>query len=176
VKIRALAAPVIAAALLLGTAGCGVFVPTATMKQYSAGDGLNVNVGKLELRNVMVITDESGDASLVGTIVNDSTNVQYVTAQFRTTTPIDVKFVAPEGITKIGLADDNPVIVHGTALKAGQYVEIYFQYGGEDGVGISIPVWDGTNPVYAPYAPSLYTPAPTPAPTAVPTPTETPAN
>lgn len=171
-NFRALAVPVIAAALLLGTAGCGVFVPTATMKQYSAGDGLNVNVGKLELRNVMVITDESGDASLVGTIVNDSTNVQYVTAQFQTATPVDVKFVAPEGITKIGIADGNPVVLRGTALTAGQYIEIYFQYGGEDGVGVSIPVWDGTNPNYAPYAPSLYTPEPTP----VPTPTETPSN
>jgi hypothetical protein len=141
------------------------------LKPYSASDGLNVNVGDLMLRNVLVITDESGDASLVATIVNNTTNVQYVTAEFRTSTPGEITFTAAEGLTKLGLADDNPHILAGTGLKPGQYVEIYFQYGGQDGVSASIPVLDGTDPLYAPYAPSLFVPEPTP----VPTPSETPA-
>jgi hypothetical protein len=63
VNIRALASTTLAATLLLGTAGCGIFVDSATLKPYSASDGLNVDVGGLQLRNVLVITDESGDAS-----------------------------------------------------------------------------------------------------------------
>ena len=166
--IRALASTAIAATLLLGTAGCGIFVDSATLKPYSAGDGLNVNVGDLHLRNVLVITDDSGDASLVATIVNNTTNVQYLTVQFRTDTPVDLKIVANEGLTKVGLADDNPAIANGTALKAGQYVDIYFQYGGQDGVTMSIPVIDSTNPLYAPYAPSLFVPEPVVTPSATP--------
>ena len=167
-NIRALASTALAAALLLGTAGCGIFVDSATLKPYSAGDGLNVNVGGLQLRNVLVITDESGDASLVATIVNDTTNVQYLTVEFRTDTPIDLTVIANEGLTKVGLADDNPAIATGTALKAGQYVDIYFQYGGQDGVMMSIPVLDGTYELYAPYAPSLFVPEPVVTPSATP--------
>lgn len=169
-NIRALATTSLAAALLLGTAGCGVFVPTATLKPYSASDGLNVTVGDLQLRNVLVITDESGDASMIATIVNPTTNVQNVTVEFRVDNPVDLVLVAAEGLTKVGLADGNPAIVSGLGLVAGQYVDVYFQYGGQDGVTLAVPVLDSTDPIYAPYAPSLFTPEPaaTPEPTATP--------
>ena len=170
-NIRALATTTLAATLLLGTAGCGIFVDAATLNPYSASDGLNVDVGGLQLRNVLVITDESGDASLVFTIVNDTTNVQYLTVELRTDTPVDLTIVANEGLTKVGLADDNPAIATGTALKAGQYVDIYFQYGGQDGVTMAIPVLDGTYELYAPYAPSLFVPEPVVSPSASPSPT-----
>lgn len=170
-NIRALATTTLAATLLLGTAGCGIFVDTATLNPYSASDGLNLDVGGLQLRNVLVITDESGDASLVVTIVNDTTNVQYLTVQFRTDTPVDLTIVANEGLTKVGLADGNPAIATGTALKAGQYVDIYFQYGGQDGVTMAIPVLDGSHTLYAPYAPSLFVPEPVVSPSATPSPT-----
>lgn len=170
-NIRALATTTLAATLLLGTAGCGIFVDTATLNPYSASDGLNLDVGGLQLRNVLVITDESGDASLVVTIVNDTTNVQYLTVEFRTVNPVDLTIVANEGLTKVGLADDNPAIATGTALKAGQYVDIYFQYGGQDGVTIAIPVLDGSHTLYAPYAPSLFVPEPVVSPSATPSPT-----
>jgi hypothetical protein len=170
VHIRAIATATLAATLLVGTAGCGVFVPTATLKPYSASDGLNVTVGDLQLRNVLVITDETGAASLIATIVNPTTNVQYLTAEFRVDTPVDVTIVANEGLTKVGLADGNPVVVAGLGLVAGQYVNIYFQYGGQDGVTLGVPVLDSSDPIYAPYSPSLFTPEPTstPEPTATP--------
>jgi len=171
VNIRALATTTLAATLLLGTAGCGIFVDAATLKPYSASDGLNVDVGDLHLRNVLVVTDESGDASLVATLVNNTTNVQYLTVQFRTEIPVDLTIVANEGLTKVGLADDNPAIATGTALKAGQYVDIYFQYGGQDGVEMAIPVLDGSHTLYAPYAPSLFIPEPVVSPSATPSPT-----
>ncbi len=170
-NIRALATTTLAATLLLGTAGCGIFVDAATLNPYSASDGLNVDVGGLQLRNVLVITDESGDASLVFTIVNDTTNVQYLTVELRTETPVDLTIVANEGLTKVGLADGNPAIATGTALRAGQYVDIYFQYGGEDGVTMAIPVLDGSHSLYAPYAPSLFVPEPVVSPSATPSPT-----
>ena len=170
-NIRALATTTLAATLLLGTAGCGIFVDTATLNLYSASDGLNVDVGGLQLRNVLVITDESGDASLVFTIVNDTTNVQYLIVELRTDTPVDLTIVANEGLTKVGLADGNPAIATGTALKAGQYVDIYFQYGGQDGVTMAIPVLDGSHSLYAPYAPSLFVPEPVVTPSATPSPT-----
>ncbi len=170
-NIRALASTSLAAILLLGTAGCGLFVDAATLKPYSASDGLNVDVGELQLRNVLVITDESGDASLVATIVNNTTEIQYLNVEFRTDVPVDLAIVANEGLTKVGLADDNPAIATGTSLKAGQYVDIYFQYGEQDGVSMAIPVLDGSLSLYAPYAPSLFIPEPVVSPAVTPSPT-----
>lgn len=170
-SLRALTTVALASALLVGTAGCGLLVPTATMKEYSAGDGLNIVVGDLKFRNVLIITDASGDASMIGTIVNPTTNVQYVTAEFRGDSAFDVTLVANEGLTKIGLADGYPIIVRGLGLTAGQYLDVYFQYGGQDGATLAVPVLDASNPLYSTYSPSLFTPEPTP----VPTPSETPA-
>lgn len=170
-SLRALTAVALASTLLAGTAGCGLLVPTATQKEYSAGDGLNIVVGDLKFRNVLIITDASGDASLIATIVNPTTNVQYVTAEFRGVTAFDVTLIANEGLTKIGLADGYPIIVRGLGLSAGQYLDVYFQYGGQDGATLAVPVLDASNPLYSTYSPSLVTPEPTP----VPTPSETPA-
>ena len=81
--IRALASTALAATLLLGTAGCGIFVDSATLKPYSAGDGLNVNVGGLQLRNVLVITDESGIHDILGHIFRFNWNfwlIQFIAA------------------------------------------------------------------------------------------------
>lgn len=171
--IRALTAAALASSVLVGTAGCGLLVPTATQKEYSAGDGLNIAIGDLKFRNVIIITDASGDASLIATIVNPTTNVQYVTAEFRGDTAFDVTLVVNEGLTKIGLADGYPIIVRGLGLRAGQYLDVYFQYGGQDGATLAVPVLDASNPLYSTYSPSLFTPAPTMTPT--PTPSETPA-
>jgi hypothetical protein len=172
VPLRALTTIALASALLAGTAGCGLLVPTATMKEYSAGDGLNIAVGDLKFRNVLIITDASGDASMIGTIVNPTTTVQFVTAEFRGDTAFDVTLVANEGLTKIGLADGYPIIVRGLGLSAGQYLDVYFQYGDQDGAVLAVPVLDASNPLYSTYSPSLFTPAPTPTPT----PSETPAD
>jgi hypothetical protein len=103
--------------------------------------------------------------------VNPTTNVQYVTAEFRGETAFDVTLIANEGLTKIGLADGYPIIVRGLGLSAGQYLDVYFQYGGQDGATLAVPVLDASNPLYSTYSPSLVTPEPTP----VPTPSETPA-
>ncbi len=174
-SLRALTTIALASALLVGTAGCGLFVPTATQKEYSAGDGLNIVVGDLKLRNVLIITDASGDASMIATIVNPTTDVQFVTAEFRGDTAFDVTIVANEGLTKVGLADGYPIVVRGLGLSAGQYLDVYFQYGDADGATLAVPVLDASNPLYSTYSPSLFTPEPTPAPTPVPTPSETPA-
>lgn len=171
-SLRALTTIALASALLAGTAGCGLLVPTATMKEYSAGDGLNIAVGDLKFRNVVIITDASGDASLIGTIVNPTTTVQFVTAEFRGDTAFDVTLVANEGLTKVGLADGYPIIVRGLGLSAGQYLDVYFQYGDQDGAVLSVPVLDASNPLYSTYSPSLFTPEPTPVPTPSETPTE----
>ena len=177
-KARALAVTAVTTALLLGTAGCGFFVPTATNKQYAASDGVSVNVGDLKIRNVILITDSTGAGSLIGTIVNDTTNPQNITIELRGTTSVTATVASSTAVTEMG-TNGSTVLFAGANLVAGTYEPVYFQYGGQDGVLATIPVLDGTDPLYAPFEPSKLTPTATPtpwndlvttAPTATPTP------
>ena len=169
-NVRALTAAAVATAVLLGTAGCGVFVETATLKPYSAGDGVNATVGSIGLRNMLLITDESGDGSLIGTIVNDSGAAAHLTFELRGATALSETIASEPGLTLLGIKDVSATIFPGAELTAGQYATIYVQYGSADGVEVTVPVLDGTNPVYAPYTPTLIKPAPIPVVTETPAP------
>lgn len=148
-RIRALAATAVASALLLGTAGCGVVVETATLKHYEPSDGVSANVGDLAIRNLLVITNDVGDASLVGTIVNDGSSLEFVTLEVRGTATLTAESGAYPGITTFGAATGNPVILNGVGVVAGEYVDVYVQYGGHEGQLVHVPVLDGVDPVYA---------------------------
>ena len=163
-RIRAIATVAVASALLLGTAGCGVFVETATLKPYAASDGVSATVGDVHVRNLLVITNEVGDAALVGTVVNDGTSLELVTVEVRGATELSTQVGAYPGLTKVGIADDNPVVFYGAGVIAGEYVDVYIQYGSNDGALVTVPVLDGSEPFYAPYVPEAIAPAVTEAP------------
>ncbi|MEN9740086.1 MAG: hypothetical protein RLZ72_352 [Actinomycetota bacterium] len=153
-RIRALATAAVASALLLGTAGCGVFTPTATLKHYDASDGVSANIGQLSVRNLLVVTNGSGDAALVGSIVNHGSSLEFLSVEVRGATTVSTETGAYPGNTKMGIADDNPVVLFGAGVVAGQYVDVYLQYGSNEGQLVSVPVLDGTDPLYAPYVPA----------------------
>ena len=163
-RIRALATITVASALLLGTAGCGMVTETATLKSYAASDGVNVTVGDVHFRNLLVIANESGDAALVSSVVNDSNSLELVTVEVQGATVLSTQVGAYPGITKLGIADENPIVFYGAGVVAGEYVDVYVQYGANDGQLISVPVLDGTDPVYAPYVPKAIAPAVVPVP------------
>ncbi|MFM6968064.1 MAG: hypothetical protein ACKOWN_03910 [Microbacteriaceae bacterium] len=158
-RIRALATITVASALLLGTAGCGVFVETATLKQYSASDGVAANVGDVHFRNLLIVTNEAGDAAIVSSVVNNGSNLEFVNVEVRGATTLSTQVGAYPGLTAIGIADDNPVVFYGAGVVAGEYVDVYVQYGANDGQLVSVPVLDGTDPLYAPYVPEAVEPA-----------------
>ena len=110
------------------------------------------------MRNALVITDESGDAALVGTIVNDGDNLELVTVEVRGAATLSTKVGAYPGITKVGIADGNPIVFFGAGVVPGEYVEVYVQYGSFDGQLLNVPVLDGTEAFYAPYAPGAAAP------------------
>ncbi|MEY4312746.1 MAG: hypothetical protein RLZZ319_255 [Actinomycetota bacterium] len=161
-NVRALAATAVAASLLLGTAGCGVFVETATLKPYAASDGINVTVGSIDLRDVLIITDETGDGSLIGTVVNNSGTVAHLTVELRGATALTEVIAVEPGVTLLGVAGSTATIFSGAELSAGQYATVYVQYGSADGVETPVPVLDGTDPLYASYTPTLLAPTPEP--------------
>ena len=163
-RIRALATVIVASALLLGTAGCGVFVETATLKQYDASDGVSADIGDMHVRNALIITNEAGDAALIGSIINDGTSFELLTVEIRGTIANSTQIGIYPGLTKLGIADDNPIVLYGAGVTPGQNASVYIQYGANDGQLLSVPVLDGSLAIYAPYVPDALAPAVVDAP------------
>lgn len=158
-RIRALVTVTVASALLLGTAGCGVLVETATLKQYAASDGVSIDIGDLHVRNALIITNEVGDAALIGSVINNGSSFELLTVELRGTIGNSTQIGIYPGLTKLGIADDNPIVLYGAGVVPGQYASVYVQYGTNDGQLVSVPVLDGSLEIYAPYVPEALPPA-----------------
>lgn len=153
-RLRALATTTLAAALLAGTAGCGVLLEPATLQSYSPSDGVNAEVGDVSVRNALLVANSSGDGALVMTFVNSGDALVFVNVELRGARNLSASVAAYPGITKVGIADDNPLVFTNAEVFAGTYAEVYFQYGNFEGALATVPVLDGTEVIYAPYAPN----------------------
>lgn len=155
-KIRIASSIALAAGLLLGASGCAMMAPQATLEKYAPSDGIDVNVGDIDLRNVLLIADESGENfNVVFSSVNNSgapvdltvsfegENSKYATAEFN----------VPEGIAEFGNpeGEETPVLVTVGGLRAGATISANFQVAGASEVQYDVPVLDGTLPEYRAY-------------------------
>jgi len=149
----------LAAALLLvpALASCYQGQNAGTTTQQASGSGTQAQVGEVWIAQLTLVTDEanSGDATLIGSIVNRGTEadtVDVITADGQqvalTPSPVDV----PGGQTA-QLGEDVEASVSGMDAAAGQFVDVNVIFGASGAVDISVPV---VPPVgfYEPYAPA----------------------
>lgn len=174
-RARALVAIALSAVLAVSLAACSFYMPPETSNPYDPGDGINFNVGDLQLRNILVVSDDGEVGSLVGTAVNSTSSDIDFTLQWNTDGVwYQVDLVAEaHARTNFGFADaqrvnlDNLGVMPGGLLDATVHVA-------DTQKGEQIPVVDTS---FIEYEDSLPTPTPTPTPTpsATPEATETPA-
>jgi hypothetical protein len=154
--VRSRIASTIAAAIVtvLTLAGCGFVTPVATMKPYDPSDGVGADIGDLALRNVLLIANDNGEATLVMTVVNRSEddialNLQFGDANVRVTESVTVT----GGNTRTNVGDDpgTTVIVSDATMTVGALFPIYFEYGNVPGDVVLVPVLDGSLPEYELY-------------------------
>jgi hypothetical protein len=149
---------VVAAGILLGTSGCNLFAPQSTTAKYDASDGVSGDVGDLAIRNAILLSEEGEVANLVVTVVNSgdsaqSLNVQYDDGSEKVNQKVNVD--ANSSVT-LG-TEDAPTVTVTADLELGGLFPVFFQYGGETGVEVLVPVLDGT---LGEYSTLLPTPAP----------------
>lgn len=63
-------APAVAALVVLS--GCAAGPNAVTLKQYTPTDGNQVTSGSLKIRNLLIVAQQDGSASLIGTVINTS--------------------------------------------------------------------------------------------------------
>ena len=138
---------VIASALVLGVSGCTFQSEIATQKDYDPSDGVGATMGDIALRNVMLITNNQGDANLVMSVVNTSgenvsLQVQYDAGGERITELLPVP--SRPTLTRFGDDPTDSFLVTGDDVLAGSLIPLYFQYASVPGEMILVPVLHGT--------------------------------
>ncbi len=153
---RRLAPIALAAAVVLGATGCSMISPQATQIEYAASDGINLNVGDLDVRNALIIADEDGeDGNLVVAIVNTTSDSQTLQLEIHTTgAPITESIRVPANSTvSLGTADTDPLLLEGIDTMPGATLEVAFSASGSGAVLGTVPVLDGELPQYSDLAP-----------------------
>ena len=153
---RLLAPLALAFSVALGATGCTLTADIATMKDYDPSDGVGTEVGDLALRNIMLITNGSGEANLVMTVVNSggedvSLRVQYSDGEAQSNETLDVPgFPA---LTRFGDDPATGALFSGSDIVAGGLTPMYFQYANNPGELVFVPVLDGALPEYELFVP-----------------------
>lgn len=155
-KLRIASSIALAAALALGATGCSMIAPQATKIPYAPSDGIDANIAGVNVRNMMLIADESGENfNVVFTSVNETGKPVDMTVSFMRdgSASARAEFEIPEGVAQFGdpKGEQEPVLVTIPDLAPGAAVGAYFQVAGSSEVENFIPVLDGTLKDYRHY-------------------------
>ncbi|MGO4534482.1 hypothetical protein [Leifsonia sp. 2MCAF36] len=165
-KARVATSVALALAVALGTAGCGFVAPQATTKHYDASDGVSGSVGTVDVRNAMIITDAKNGTvgNLVVTLVNTGNATQQVSISAGDGSSSAARVtVKPGQVKQLGQDPENgsasDILIPEFTTKPGGLYSVYFRYGDQTGVNLTVPVLDGQLPEYASLVPPTILPA-----------------
>lgn len=155
-KIRIASSIALAAALTLGATGCSLIAAQDTLIPYAPSDGVDANVSGVEVRNLMLISAESGEQqNVVFTGINSGEKAQQLTISFMADGQqvATSEFEVPAGTTKFGdpEGEPTPVLVKIPEAKPGTLVDAYLSTAGSAEIQHRVPVLDGSLQEYRPY-------------------------
>lgn len=155
-KIRTASAVALAAGLALSATGCSLIAPVATQKPYAPSDGVDVTVDGADVRNLMLIADESAENfNVVFSGVNTGPGDIPLTINFidATDATASAEFLLGPGSTLFGEpeGEEPPQLVPLSDVAPGDTVTAFFQVPGADEVEYEVPVLDGTLAEYEAY-------------------------
>jgi len=151
VNSRLIASLAVSALVVLGTSGCALVSTQATQLQYSASDGVNIpHSGPLDVRNVLVVTEDGVDGVLVAAIVNttdepQTLNIEYGEGSDKTSEKIRVP---ANGVVSLGTEETDALPLEGIDSAPGTNLPMFFQSGDSEGVLYAVPVLDGSLDYY----------------------------
>ncbi|WP_448810803.1 hypothetical protein [Agromyces bauzanensis] len=153
-KARLAASAALALGLALGASGCSMITYQATTEKYDASDGVSVNIGDLDLRNILVVSDDGEDGTLVMTVVNRGERDATLGVQFGEGGGDVVEVDVEAGQTLVlGSKDEDEVVLEGIDAEVGGVLPMFFQYADAEGVEKLVPVLDSRLSEYSHLAP-----------------------
>lgn len=158
----------------LAFTGCGAINQQSTAIMYSASDGVHADMGKIELRNVLIISEKAGQPGrLTGTFYNKSDASIKLTVSGSEGSQTELTI--PSGAAPLILGSKSEAAILSTVSAIPGAMEMVKLTQSDTSVAaqtLNVPVLDGTLPEYkdlvptkAP-SPSAEAPAPSAAPSA----------
>ena len=172
-KARRAASIVLAFSVLLGTAGCTLSAIQGTQVHYQPSDGTAANIGDVKLRNVIGLSDNGDDISLLMTIVNDgnsdvNVNFQYTDESGEKAPELTVGVEANSSVHIGGGGGQVELVLRDAGATVGGLFPVFVYFGNEvPGEQLEVPILDGSTAAYADLLPG---PAPKPPATKTPAP------
>lgn len=144
------------AMLTLGVTSCGAINEQATTYQYAASDGIVLNVGDLDVRNLMLVTKSATDeARVLGSLVNNTDKDETFELKLDTDS-VTVK-VPAKSVVEFE-EDENKTLLSSTGVAPGAHAPATLTVG-VNSASPSIPVLDGTLEEYREYVPGGFEPS-----------------
>ena len=157
---RGAASVILIGGLLLGTTGCSRFSEKATLIQYEPSDGTAADLGDIELRNVLAISEDGETVNLVLTAVNTGEKGIFVNFQYNDGAGEEQLYVAGNSSKSIGQPDEDTVVLTEANTTVGGLFPLYAQYGEQPGKEMMVPVLDGSLGEYSTLVPIAPTATP----------------
>ncbi|MBD7996154.1 hypothetical protein H9639_12675 [Arthrobacter sp. Sa2CUA1] len=149
-RTRTAAAAGVIALSLLGATGCSAVNDQATTMEYSPSDGIVQDIGELQLRNIVVVSDGDGEPGrLLGTAANASTEPITFELSIGGT---DLSWNIPAG-GKVVYDDEPQALVESVNVVPGTGIRAEATAASESAT-LNIPVVDGQVPYYKDYLPT----------------------
>lgn len=146
-KTRIVPALALAAAVALGTTGCNLLAPQATTYEYAPGDGIDVSLPSVDVRNLIVFAGED-NANVVFTAVNNGESATRLSMKFvdQGSQKAQKNFNVTPGLTPFGV--DTAEVVDIADLLPGSVVSVFIESDGTE-IERDVPVLDGTLDEYS---------------------------
>ncbi|MGR0319090.1 hypothetical protein [Agromyces sp. ZXT2-3] len=147
-KARLAASAALALGIAIGGSGCAMITYQATTEKYDPSDGVSADVGGLDVRNVLIVSDDGEEGNLVMSVTNPTTDDETLSVQLvdqGDTFEIDVD--GGETVS-LGTAEEEPLLIENLDAEVGGLISVYLQAGSAEGVEINVPVLDGRLPEY----------------------------
>ena len=148
--------------------GCSASNSQQTTAEYQQSDGINADLGPLELRNMLIVSaGEDQPGRVIGAVYNSSSQDVKLTVNGAEGSQTEIPVKANSYVLLNNETDE--AVLSTTGGIPGSLVDIKIT---ESGTNVSntvkVPVLDATLPEYKEYLPagSTQSPSPTPSPTA----------
>lgn len=157
VRSRIAASVALAAAVMLGATGCNMMSPQDTTIDYDPSDGVSVELGPVEVRNLLVISDDAGLGNLVFVAVNNQQADATLNLEYRDADGARVsrQVELASGLNQFGFGEHEQILLEGLSARAGENLELYLQSGAVEGVERMVPVLNNLLGEYEQLLPTL---------------------
>lgn len=159
------AATVVGLAAVLSLAGCQWTSPLATQKIYDPADGVSAKVGAVQLRNVLIVSGQSGGPGTLVAWAENPTD-KPVTISFAAGSEAPIPLAVPAGATAQLRGEPGKLAaIKAVAAEPGALAKVTASSPSGGAVAFDVPVlYPAPESQYAKLAPAGFTPRPAPSP------------